>query len=33
MFYELPAKIELPRRFELREQTGVIHAFKIDRER
>jgi hypothetical protein len=33
MFYELPAKVELPRRFELREQTGVIHAFKIDRER
>ena len=33
MFYELPANVELPRRFELRERTGVIHTFKIDRER
>jgi hypothetical protein len=33
MFYELPAKVELPRRFELRERTGVIHSFKIYRER
>jgi hypothetical protein len=33
MFYELPAQVELPRRFELRERTGVVHTFKIDRER
>jgi len=33
MFYELPANVELPRRFELRERTGVIHTFRIDRER
>jgi hypothetical protein len=33
IFYELPAKVELPRRFELRERTGVIHTFKIHVER
>ena len=33
MFYEFPANVQLPSRFELRERSGVIHTFKIERER